>query len=228
MFSHEHEVEMTRRYRKDHDLAGREADDLLSIFDTLDEGDIWQYRYPEDDDLERVGVRGIYLGNYVRWDPKAQHEQMIRTHGYLSASFARTFDTYDHTDCYNFMDLHDYLKQLKHGYSKVTDHASREIRHGRLTREEGAALVRRHADAPLRHVGKFCEWLGIDAHGLNFIMNQHRNPLYWEQASPGVWNRINPLLPETEAAPIDAGFIANSTLSLDRRDAYITIGKGWP
>ena len=228
MFSHEHEVEMTRRYRTDHDLAGREADDLLSIFDTLDEGDIWQYRYPEDDDLERVGVRGIYLGNYVRWDPKAQHEQMIRTHGYLSASFARTFDTYDHTDCYNFMDLHDYLKQLKHGYSKVTDHASREIRHGRLTREEGAALVRRHADAPLRHVGKFCEWLGIDAHGLNFIMNQHRNPLYWEQASPGVWNRINPLLPETEAAPIDAGFIANSTLSLDRRDAYITIGKGWP
>ena len=28
MFSHEHEVEMTRRYRKDHDLMGHEADDL--------------------------------------------------------------------------------------------------------------------------------------------------------------------------------------------------------
>ena len=31
MFSHTHEVEMTRRYRKDHDLMGMEADDLLSI-----------------------------------------------------------------------------------------------------------------------------------------------------------------------------------------------------
>ena len=37
MFSHEHEVEMTRRYRKDHDLMGMEADDILSIFDIVKE-----------------------------------------------------------------------------------------------------------------------------------------------------------------------------------------------
>ena len=73
MFSHKHEVEMNRRYRKDHDLMGVEADDLLSVFDTLKEEDIWQYRYPDDHDINTVGVRGIYLGNYVRWDPKAQH-----------------------------------------------------------------------------------------------------------------------------------------------------------
>ena len=36
---------MTRRYRKDHDLMGYEADDLLSVFDSLTEADIWQYRY---------------------------------------------------------------------------------------------------------------------------------------------------------------------------------------
>ena len=78
MFSHEHEVEMTRRYRQDHDLQGYEADDLLSVFDTLREEDIWQYRYPEDSQLKKVGVRGIYLGNYVRWDPKLQHEEMIK------------------------------------------------------------------------------------------------------------------------------------------------------
>jgi hypothetical protein len=61
MFSHEHEVEMTRRYRKDHDLLGHEADDLLSSFDTLQEEDIWQYRYPDDRRLHEIGVRGIYL-----------------------------------------------------------------------------------------------------------------------------------------------------------------------
>lgn len=71
MFSHEHEVEMSCRYRKDDDLMGYEADDLLSIFETLKEADIWQYRYPDDADLHQVGVRGIYLGNYVHWDPKA-------------------------------------------------------------------------------------------------------------------------------------------------------------
>jgi N-acetyl sugar amidotransferase len=98
MFSHEHEVEMTRRYRKDHDLMGKEADDLLSIFDTLNEDDIWQYRYPSDSELDQVGVRGIYLGNYELWDPKVQHEEMMGLHDYRSTVFARTFDCYDHGD----------------------------------------------------------------------------------------------------------------------------------
>ena len=61
MFSHLHNVEMTRRYRKDHDLMGFEADDLLGIFDNLREEEIWQYRYPSWDKLDDVGVRGIYL-----------------------------------------------------------------------------------------------------------------------------------------------------------------------
>lgn len=235
MFSHEHEVEMTRRYRKDHDLMGCEADDLLSIFDTLDEGDIWQYRYPDDADLASVGVRGIYLGNYVRWDPKAQHEQMIRSHGYESAPFARTFDTYDHVDCYNFMDLHDQLKLYKHGYSKVTDHATREIRHGRLSREQGLALVRKHEQAPVRHAGKFCEWLGVDPRGLQFIMDQHRNPLFWTQDAPGRW-RFHGV--STQPQPVDAesiapwrgdiAFTATNVLEYEGVDRYITIGKGYP
>ena len=37
MFSHLHEVEMTRRYRKEHDLMGHEADDLVTIFDIINE-----------------------------------------------------------------------------------------------------------------------------------------------------------------------------------------------
>ena len=68
MFSHNDEVQMTRRYRKDHDLMGYEADDLISIFDTLNLSDVWQYRYPDDYDLDELG-KGIYLNNYFRWDP---------------------------------------------------------------------------------------------------------------------------------------------------------------
>ena len=232
MFSHEHEVEMTRRYRKDHDLMGHEADDLLSIFDTLTEDDVWQYRYPSDYDLERVGVRGIYLGNYVRWDPKAQHEEMMRRHGYRTARFARTFDCYDHVDCFNFMDLHDQLKRYKHGFSKVTDHASREIRHGRLTRDQGLALVSQYEDMPLNHLDKFCDWLGVNMRGLNFILDQHRNARFWKQTAPGTWafsqieQREAPHNIETVFGGV--GFLANSLLTDADQKKYITVGKGWP
>jgi N-acetyl sugar amidotransferase len=231
MFSHEHEVEMTRRYRKDHDLMGHEADDLLSMFDTLTEDDIWQYRYPQDEALEAVGVRGIYLGNYVRWDPKAQHESMMERHGYGTAAFSRTFDCYDHVDCYNYMDLHDSLKLYKHGYSRVTDHACREIRHGRLTREQAKALVLQHESAPLRHIGKFCEWLGVDMRGLQFILDRHRNPRFWREAQPGRWQfaGLSSQDPRAQAAvAIDTGFRATETLERGGDGRYIVFGKGYP
>lgn len=232
MFSHTHEVEMTRRYRKDHDIMGQEADDLVSIFDTLQEEDIWQYRYPEDTALNAVGVRGIYLGNYVRWDPKAQHEKMIREFGYQSAKFSRTFDTYDHVDCFNFMNLHDNLKYYKHGYSKVTDHASREIRHGRLTRSQGLNLVRYYQQKPVEYCELFCNWLGINPMGLQFIMDQHRNPQFWSESQPGEWQfgggaLLQPL-EDNAANTFTDTFTVNGEINNSGNAGYITVGKGYP
>jgi N-acetyl sugar amidotransferase len=231
MFSHGHEVEMTRRYRKDHDLMGCEADDLLSTFDVLKEEDIWQYRYPSDSDLDCVGVRGIYLGNYVRWDPKAQHEQMMGEFGYMTSDFERTFDCYDYADCFNYMDLHDVLKLYKHGYSKVTDHASREIRFGRISRTQGLALVRHHERRSPKYARQFCEWLGITQRSLDFLMDQHRSREFWVEEKPGTWafrgwsTRQPAVEPQGPAARL---FEANSKLEHDRDARYITIGKGWP
>lgn len=239
MFSHEHEVEMSRRYRKDHDLMDHEADDLLSIFDTLTEDDIWQFRYPDDATLAAANVRGIYLGNYVRWDPKAQHEAMSTSHDYWGASFERTFDTYDHVDCFNFMGVHDHLKMLKHGYSKVTDHACREIRHGRLARPQAEALVRHYESRAPAYVQLLCDWLNIQPRSLEFMMDQHRNPQIWEKAEDQTWRRRdadparavedeNLTVASQQEIESQLGFSATRTLCLEREPKYITVGKGWP
>ncbi len=232
MFSHLHEVEMTRRYRKDHDLMGKEADDLLSDFDVLKEDDIWQYRYPDDYDLNKVGVRGIYLSNYVRWDPKAQHDEMVDLYQYESSLFDRTFDTYDFVDCYNYMHLHDQIKYYKHGYSKVKDHASREIRHGRISREEALELVSFYEQQPIKYKSLFCEWLGIDESGLDFILNLHRNPDIWKSKFDGHWYRVDREPSEnTLVEPCSDAvkqFSVNSSLTREDKESYITIGKGWP
>ncbi len=232
MYSHTHEVEMTRRYRKDHDLMGYEADDLLSIFDTLKEEDIWQYRYPDDKSLNSIGVRGIYLGNYVRWDPKAQHDLMVKDFGYKSASFDRTFDTYDHVDCFNFMDLHDILKLYKHGYSKVTDHACREIRHGRISRNQAVELVCRLEQKPARFAHLFQEWLGITEKSLVFLIDQHRNKKYWKEISPGEWV-FEKSVSSTKATFNEQTkkyphFTVNSKLDERTSPKYVIIGKGVP
>ena len=60
--------------------------------------DLQNYMYPHDKEIEAVGVRGIYLNNYIRWDSKAQHEKMIELYRYESNAQQRTFDTYNDID----------------------------------------------------------------------------------------------------------------------------------
>lgn len=230
MFSHLHDVQMTRRYRKDHDLMGYEADDLLSTFNTLSEEDVCQFRYPSDSDLRNNSTIGIYLGNYVRWDPKAQHEQMVKFYGYESATFLRTFDTFDHVDCYNFMNLHDQIKYLKTGYSKVTDHATREIRHGRISRNQALSLVNFYESQPYNYDELFYNWLDVKKNSLDFVFNQFINKDYWIEVEPGKWipkKKIPKKLSKPRLSQ-KITFHANSTINRQKKQEYITIGKGFP
>lgn len=187
MFSHLDEVEMTRKYRKDHDLMGFEAEDLVDEFDHVGERDVVPFLYPHDKQIERVGVRGIYLNNYIRWDSKAQHELMIRKYGFETNRQERTFDTYNDTDCFLYSDLHDSIKYLKYGYGKVTDHACREIRLKRMTREEGIELVARYQRKMPRRAEMFYQWLGITERSFNFVMDQHRDPSIWRRGADWRW-----------------------------------------
>ena len=226
MVSHLHEVEMTRRYRKDHDLMGYEADDLLSVFDSLTEEDIWQYRYPNEATLEQVGVRGIYLGNYVRWDPLAQHLHMVREAGYHSAVMPRTFDVYDHGDDWHYMGLHDWIKQRKHGYGKVLDQACREIRHGRLQRQQGLALVNNHQGIEPSNGQLLLDWLGLDHKGLDFTLAQHggRSGTKTIEAEEQGIETDQPF----KTSELAEKFIPNSNLSHNEAAKHVVIGKGYP
>ena len=236
MYSHLNQVEMTRRYRKDHDLMGFEADDLIAVENNLTEEDIHGFRYPEDYDLNSVGVRGIYLGNFIRWDPKKQHELMIKLYDYETSSFKRTFDTYEHVDCFNYMDIHDQLKLIKHGFSRVTDHACREIRHKRITRQQGLNLVRNYQNKGLTHIDLICEWLGISEKSIPVIFNYFRNPQFWKELEPGqfIFNGISEQLMENKinqdlsSFSNELNFKINSKLIRNHERKYIIIGKGYP
>lgn len=85
MFSHLDEVEMTERCRKEHGLMGITAEDIVDSAGGITRGDVQPFVYPYDSELETVGVRGLYLSNYIRWDAKRQHEAMIDIYGYESS-----------------------------------------------------------------------------------------------------------------------------------------------
>jgi N-acetyl sugar amidotransferase len=237
MFSHLDEVEMTRKYRKEHDLMGFEAEDLVDDFDNISEADVLPFHYPDNRELEQVGVRGIYLNNFIRWDSRAQHEQMIREYEYETAPQTRTFDSYHDVDCWNYSDVHDYIKWLKHGYGKVVDHACREIRLRRLTREQGIELVREYQAREPRHLQLFLDWLGITRNAFHYIVDQHRDPRIWHRDEGWNW-RQNTDIAEAMSRSGDPRQAMGSIIpyrdyeltkpgtSSDHDDRYILIGKG--
>lgn len=235
MFSHNHEIEMTRRYREDHDLFGLEAQSLISINNILKEEDIFQYQYPSDSEINSVGIRGIYLGNYVRWDPLNQHKEMVKKYKYKSIKFNRTFDIYDYVDCFNYMDLHDYLKLCKHGYSKVTDHATREIRYKRITRDEGLYLVKKYELNMPIYTKLFIEWLGLSSQkSLKYIINRSRNTNFWNESGIDNWkfSGLSTLIKTNKKVyniEKKIGKLFNSTKSIQRenKSKYIIFGKGF-
>tara|TARA_B100000579_G_C22841880_1_gene862014 strand:- start:1101 stop:2363 length:1263 start_codon:yes stop_codon:yes gene_type:complete len=232
MFSHFDNVEMTRRYRKDHDLFGNEANDLLDTFNNLNEEDVLNYRYPPFSDIEAEGIRGIYLGNYIRWDPLAQHQQMVRDFGFKGLKFSRNFDTYDYNDSFVYSGIHDILKLYKYGYSKVTDHACREIRFGRLTREQGKKLVHYYQAQQPDFIDLFTSWLGMTNKSLSFVANSFRNKKLWKETQPNKWELIIPPVTKGQLTKVSKLNYPNSENSSDKKfpKKFITIGKGvdWP
>lgn len=237
MFSHLDEVEMTRKYRKEHDLMGYEAEDMIDEFDNISEYDVLPFCYPDNRELEQVGVRGIYLNNYIRWDSRAQHEKMIQDYGYETSPQTRTFDAYRDVNCWNYSDTHDYIKWLKHGYGCVVDHCCREIRLRRMTRSEAVDIVTDHIYKLPQNLDLFLIWLGITEDAFHYILDQHRNPTIWQRNESWQWeNKLSApemydlagveLQPSFSEEPFKPFILTTSGSSTDQVDDYILIGKG--
>lgn len=103
-----------------------------------------QYTYPSDEELRRVGVTGLFLGYYTPWDGLS-NALVAQANGFEAwpTVVEGSIVNYENLDNEQ-MRIHDYFKFLKYGYSRATDWACWHIRRGRLTREDGMALVQKH------------------------------------------------------------------------------------
>jgi N-acetyl sugar amidotransferase len=173
MFSHLDEVEMTSRYRHEHDLMGVDENEIFRFNPDFNKEDISSLEYPDDNTLLEQGIRGIYLGNYLRWDPVSQHDSMIKKYGYLGSSSNRTYYQFDNPDCPVYNEFQDYLKKLKLGYGKVTDQLTRDIRHGRVSKSRAIHIQRKFQDGKPRNIQEFATWLGISVDNLDVLLLKH-------------------------------------------------------
>ena len=180
-------VEMTRKDRTEHGMRGFDVDDMVNEKSGITRSGLKCFEYPSDEDIERVGVKGIFLGNYVEWHQKKQTEFMIANYGFETAREERTFNTYENVECHHCGGAHDWLKYLKFGYGRATDHASLCIRQGIMTREEGIEMVEKYDGKRPRDLDTYLQWSGIAEDEFVRSVDSMRDPRAWGKDANGKW-----------------------------------------
>ena len=138
--------------------------------------DIQPYLYPSDEEINQVGITGIFLGSYIKWDIFKQLET-VKAIGFQENDepIEGTFNKWENLDVY-FTVFHDYFKFLKYGFGRATDHASIEIMHGRISREQGLKLVKQYeGKIPRKYLKKFLEFADMSMDDFIGICNEFTN-----------------------------------------------------
>ena len=166
-FSHQDNAEMSKWSRKENDLFNVDTKKLIGNGAQVNLRDLNYYNYPNISNLNRRGVKGLYLSNYMRWDPLLQNKSAV-DNGFKPEQNNASFDVYERAGSSVYYGLHDLLKYKRVGYRKVNDHVAREIRHGRITTEEGI-LINQHYSKAKVHIKPFFDWLGASKSGYEWF-----------------------------------------------------------
>ena len=134
------------------------------------------YIYPSDDDIRQIGVTGIFLGSYIKWDLFKQLD-FVKELGFSENDEVKegTYDKWENLDVY-FTVFHDYFKFLKYGFGRTTDHASIEIRYERITRAQGIELIKKYeGKIPRKYLDKFLKSADISEQEFHDICDKFTN-----------------------------------------------------
>ena len=76
--------------------------------------------------------------------------------------------------------IHDYLKFIKFGYGRGTDHSNYEIREGRMTRDEGIKMVRKYDHVKPKDLKRWLNYVNMTEEKFDEISDQFRDQRVWK------------------------------------------------
>jgi N-acetyl sugar amidotransferase len=186
-------VEFSARVRHEHSLRGFEWYDMLNDpQEPLNENDLLWAKYPSDDQILKTGVRGLYIGNFFKWDPY-KHTQMIKDlYGWKESEtpFDRTYRRASNLDDRYENGIHDLLKFVKFGYGRGSDHSSKDVRTGYMTREEAIEMVRKYDHVVSSDLAYWLDYVNMSEEEFWRTADRFRDPRVW-WIENGQWYKDN-------------------------------------
>ena len=193
MFSHYDFVEFTAKTRLEHALRGYDWYDMVDTDFGIREQDVLWAKYPSDDEIDEVGVRGVYVSNYFRWEANDHSRLVMDLYDWEPSPepFDRTYRRISNLDDMHENGVHDYLKYVKFGYGRGTDHACKDIRAGRMTRDEGIEMVRRYDHVKPRDLERWLDYVDMSEEEFDKVADSFRDSRVWRRDESGNWTKPN-------------------------------------
>jgi N-acetyl sugar amidotransferase len=184
-------VEWSYRQRLEHYARGFEWNYMVGR-EGITTQDMFAYQYPSDEEIFRLGLRGIHLSNFVYWEANEHTKLMIEKYGFevSDEAFDRTYRMASNLDDIHENGIHDYLKFIKFGYGRCTDHASKDIRAGILGRGQAVDLVRQYDHVKPRDLARWLDYTGMTEDEFDSIADTFRDPRVWSR-DKGRWVKRN-------------------------------------
>lgn len=138
-------AEYTNRLRVEFSMRGFEWDEFIkNNKEGLISKDMNWAKFPSDREIVENKIRGLYLGNYFKWDPYKNTKMIIKKYGWKPAkkSYERTYRKISNLDDIYENGIHDYLKFVKYGYGRATDHTTKDILTGYMNRNKGVNYIK--------------------------------------------------------------------------------------
>lgn len=150
--------------------------------------DLKPFMSPRYEEIVKNKTTIQFFGYYKFWDPQENY-YYCREHTGFSPNTERSEGTYSK---YASLDdridgFHYYLGFIKFGIGRTTSDAAHEIRDGKITREEGIALVKRYdGEFPRKHFEEFLDYCSISEEEFHEVIDSWRSDHLWKKEN-GEW-----------------------------------------
>lgn len=155
----------------------------------ISERDLRPFRAPDYNRVLENRTEIHFLSYYKFWDPQENFYYAQQNTGF-SINDERSEGTYSkYASLDDELDgFHYYLAYIKFGIGRATSDAAHEIRDGKITRDEGIALVKKYDhERPKKYLSEFLNYCNISENDLEEVIDSWRSPHLWK-LEDGQWS----------------------------------------
>jgi len=198
MYSMSDMNEFTLRERTEHVGRGYDWHHMIDLSvihgEKLEKREMNGFIYPTNNEIDQVGIRGLYLGNYVYWEANDHLKLMIEEYGFelQEEGFERTYRKGSSLDNIYENGIHDYMKFIKFGYGRATDHGCKDIRAKKLTRNEAVSEINKRDHIKSKDLKIWLNYVGWTEEKFDEVADTFRDPRVWWIKNGEWWkNNLN-------------------------------------